>query len=67
MSGTDDRVPVTVEEWAEEADAGIAAAPRHASASVLEHVRSTDELVYEPGDAGSVLRIVSVLNRLDEG
>jgi hydroxymethylpyrimidine pyrophosphatase-like HAD family hydrolase len=55
-----------VMEWADRADAGIAAAPSHASASVLTHVRATDDLVYDPGDAGSVLRIVSVLNRLDE-
>ncbi|MFB6091504.1 MAG: HAD family hydrolase [Haloquadratum sp.] len=53
-------------EWAERDDAGIAAAPKHASESVLDHVRSTDGLVYEPGDAGSVLRTVSVLNRLEE-
>ena len=55
-----------VMEWAARTDAGIAAAPSHASASVLTHVRATDDLVYDPGDAGSVLRIVSVLNRLDE-
>ncbi|RLM53622.1 HAD family hydrolase [Halobellus sp. Atlit-31R] len=62
----DSKSDLRVMEWAEGADAGIAAAPEHASDSVLDHVRSTDELVYDPGDAGSVLRIVSVLNRLDE-
>ena len=55
-----------VMEWVDRADAGIAAAPSHASESVLDHVRATDDLVYDPGNAGSVLRIVSVLNRLDE-
>jgi hydroxymethylpyrimidine pyrophosphatase-like HAD family hydrolase len=62
----DSKSDLRVMEWAERTDAGIAAAPSHASASVLDHVRATDDLVYDPGDAGSVLRIVSVLTRLDE-
>ena len=62
----DSKSDLRVMEWAERTDTGIAAAPSHASASVLDHVRATDDLVYDPGDAGSVLRIVSVLNRLDE-
>ena len=62
----DSKSDLRVMEWAEDADAGLAAAPRHASESVLSHVRSTDELVYEPGDAGSILRTVSVLNQLAE-
>ncbi|GGJ10079.1 haloacid dehalogenase [Halobellus salinus] len=62
----DSKSDLRVMEWADRTDSGIAAAPSHASASVLDHVRATDELVYDPGDAGSVLRIASVLNRLDE-
>ena len=62
----DSKSDLRVMEWADRTDAGIAAAPSHASDSVLAHVRATDDLVYEPGDAGSVLRITSVLNRLDE-
>ena len=62
----DSKSDLRVMEWADRADAGIAAAPDHASASVLSHVRATDDLVYDPGDAGSVLRITAVLNRLDE-
>jgi hydroxymethylpyrimidine pyrophosphatase-like HAD family hydrolase len=62
----DSKSDLRVMEWAQDADAGLAAAPRHASESVLSHVRSTDELVYEPGDAGSILRTVSVLNQLSE-
>ena len=62
----DSKSDLRVMEWAEQTDAGIAAAPSHASESVLNHVRATDDLLYDPGDAGSVLRIVSVLNRLDE-
>ncbi len=62
----DSKSDLRVMEWADRTDAGIAAAPSHASESVLAHVRATDDLVYDPGDAGSVLRIVSVLNRLHE-
>ena len=62
----DSKSDLRVMEWADRTDAGIAAAPSHASESVLAHVRATDDLVYDPGDAGSVLRIVAVLNRLDE-
>ena len=62
----DSKSDLRVMEWTDRTDAGIAAAPSHASESVLAHVRATDDLVYDPGDAGSVLRIVSVLNRLHE-
>ena len=62
----DSKSDLRVMEWADRTDAGIAAAPSHASESVLAHVRATDDLVYDPGDAGAVLRIVAVLNRLDE-
>ncbi|WP_336023160.1 HAD family hydrolase [Halobellus salinisoli] len=62
----DSKSDLRIMEWAEASDAGLAAAPEHASESVLEHVRSTDELIYDPGDAGSILRIISVLNQLSE-
>jgi hydroxymethylpyrimidine pyrophosphatase-like HAD family hydrolase len=62
----DSKSDLRVMKWADRTDAGIAAAPSHASESVLAHVRATDDLVYDPGDAGSVLRIVAVLNRLHE-
>jgi hydroxymethylpyrimidine pyrophosphatase-like HAD family hydrolase len=62
----DSKSDLRVMEWADAADAGIAAAPEHASQSVLDHVESRDDLVYGPGDAGSVLRTVAVLNRLAE-
>ncbi|MDS0292805.1 HAD family hydrolase [Halogeometricum luteum] len=61
----DSKSDLRVMEWAEEADAGIAAAPEHASEDVLAHVRDTDELVYDRGDAASMLRIAYVLNLLD--
>jgi len=61
----DSKSDLRVMEWADRTGSGIAAAPSHASESVLDHVRATDDLVYDPGDAGSILRITSVLNRLD--
>jgi hydroxymethylpyrimidine pyrophosphatase-like HAD family hydrolase len=60
----DSKSDLRVMEWVTEADAGIAAAPEHASSVVLDHVRSTDGLVFPPGDAGDVLRTVYALNRL---
>ena len=45
-----------VMEWAADDGAGVAAAPEHASASVLDHVRATDDLVFAPGGAADVLR-----------
>ncbi|QIB74208.1 HAD hydrolase family protein [Halogeometricum borinquense] len=62
----DSKSDLRVMEWAAEADAGIAAAPKHASQDVLTHVLETDELVYDRGDAASMLRTVYVLNLLDE-
>ncbi|WP_313694813.1 HAD family hydrolase [Halorarum halobium] len=50
--------------WATETGSGIAAAPAHSSESVLEHVRSTDDLVFAPGGADEILRTVYALNRL---
>ena len=61
----DSKSDLRIMEWAQTHDAGIAAAPRHASTRVLEHVRTTDDLVFEPGDAASILRTISVLNHLD--
>ncbi|MEZ3115048.1 HAD family hydrolase [Halobaculum sp. MBLA0147] len=51
-------------EWAADRDAGIAAAPAHASERVLEHVRATDELVFPPGEAATLLRTIWALNCL---
>ncbi|MFC6835956.1 HAD hydrolase family protein [Halomarina ordinaria] len=60
----DSKSDLRVMEWVEEADAGIAAAPEHASEVVLEHVLSTDELVFDRNDAASMLRMTYVLDRL---
>jgi len=58
LSMGDSKSDLRVMEWLEETDGGIAAAPDHASAAVLEHVRSHDDLVYEAGEASTVLEIV---------
>jgi hydroxymethylpyrimidine pyrophosphatase-like HAD family hydrolase len=59
----DSKSDLRVMRWVEEHDAGIAAAPEHASQAVLDHARSTDELVFDEGKAGDVLRTVYALNR----
>lgn len=60
----DSKSDLRVMEWVEEHDAGIAAAPEHASLDVLDHVIRTDELVYDRGDATEIFRIVYALNQL---
>ncbi len=53
-----------VMQWVDENDAGIAAAPEHASRDTLEHVLETDELVFDRGKSVDVLQTVYALNRL---
>jgi hypothetical protein len=60
----DSKSDLRVMEWVAEHDAGIAAAPEHSSDGVLEHVRGTDDLVFDRGDAATPLRIVYALDRL---
>ncbi|WP_135363408.1 HAD family hydrolase [Halosimplex halophilum] len=60
----DSKSDLRVMEWVAERDAGIAAAPEHASTVVLDHVRERDDLVFPAGEAGDVLRTVYALNRL---
>ncbi|MFC5280049.1 HAD family hydrolase [Halorubrum rubrum] len=60
----DSKSDLRVMEWAAEHDAGIAAAPEHASADVLDHVRAGDDLVFGRGQSTEVLRTVHALNRL---
>ncbi|WP_254273343.1 HAD family hydrolase [Haloarcula marina] len=65
----DSKSDLRVMEWLAETDAGLAAAPDHASKAVLDHVRARDDLVYEAGQSSSVLHIVyglELLARLDE-
>jgi hydroxymethylpyrimidine pyrophosphatase-like HAD family hydrolase len=60
----DSKSDLRVMEWVAERDAGIAAAPEHASTVVLDHVRERDDLIFPAGDAGDVLRTVYALDRL---
>ncbi|MCG1002318.1 MULTISPECIES: HAD hydrolase family protein [Halobacterium] len=62
----DSKSDLRVMEWVAEEDAGIAAAPDHASKRVLEHVWDTDDLVFDEGAAEEVLRTAWALNRLAE-
>jgi len=59
----DSKSDLRVMRWAQENDAGIGAAPEHASQAVLDHVEATDELVFEEGRAGDILRTVYAMNR----
>jgi hydroxymethylpyrimidine pyrophosphatase-like HAD family hydrolase len=60
----DSKSDLRVMEWLAETGTGIAAAPEHASRDVLDHVRSTDELVFDRGNAAEMLRTVYALDRL---
>ncbi|MDF9746138.1 HAD family hydrolase [Natrinema salsiterrestre] len=60
----DSKSDLRVMEWVAENDAGIAAAPEHASQDTLEHVLETDELVFDRGKSADVLQTVYALNRL---
>jgi hydroxymethylpyrimidine pyrophosphatase-like HAD family hydrolase len=62
----DSKSDLRVMEWVAEHDAGIAAAPDHASRDVLDHVLSTDELVFDRGDAAELLRMAYALGRLSD-
>jgi HAD superfamily hydrolase (TIGR01484 family) len=60
----DSKSDLRVMEWVTEEGCGIGAAPEHASTDVLEHVRKTDELVFDRGQSADMLRTIYALNRL---
>jgi len=60
----DSKSDLRVMRWVDENDAGIGAAPEHASRDVLDHVLETDELVFDPGEANDILKTVYALNGL---
>ncbi|WP_323675156.1 HAD hydrolase family protein [Halorubellus sp. PRR65] len=65
----DSKSDLRVMQWVAEHDAGIAAAPEHASGDVLEHVLETDELVFDRGASATMLRtvyVMALLARLDD-
>jgi len=61
----DSKSDLRVMEYVHDHDAGIAAAPEHASRRVLDHVEATDELVFDEGAADEVLRTIWALDRFD--
>lgn len=62
----DSKSDLRVMRWLEQNGTGIGAAPEHASQTVLDHVRSTDELVFEEGEADNILRTLYALNLFAE-
>ena len=62
----DSKSDLRVMKMVAEADWGIGAAPDHASRDVLDHVIRTDELVFDRGKAGDVLRIAYAINCLSK-
>jgi len=60
----DSKSDLRVMEWVHREGRGIAAAPEHASRDVLEHVRATDDLVFDEGDSAEMLRTAHALNQL---
>lgn len=60
----DSKSDLRVMRWVDEHDMGIAAAPEHSSPDVLEHVRGTDDLVFDRGAADDPLRMTFALDQL---
>jgi hydroxymethylpyrimidine pyrophosphatase-like HAD family hydrolase len=60
----DSKSDLRVMEWAVETDRGLCAAPDHSSTGVIDYVRGTDGLVFDRGDAASMLRTIYVMNLL---
>ncbi|ELZ07219.1 Haloacid dehalogenase domain protein hydrolase type 3 [Halovivax asiaticus JCM 14624] len=58
----DSKSDLRVMEWVAENSAGIAAAPNHASKAVLDHVLSTEELVFDRGKSADVLQTIAAMN-----
>ncbi|MFC7132023.1 MULTISPECIES: HAD family hydrolase [Salinibaculum] len=59
----DSKSDLRVMQWVDDHDAGIAAAPDHASQHVLDHVTATDRLVFDRGDAAEMLRTAFALTQ----
>jgi hydroxymethylpyrimidine pyrophosphatase-like HAD family hydrolase len=62
----DSKSDLRVMEWAEADSCGLSAAPEHSSEGVLEHVRSTDGLVFDRGASAAMLQTIYVYNLLTE-
>ncbi len=59
----DSKSDLRVMKWVDEHDAGIGAAPEHASQATIDHVLETDELVFDEGKSVDMLRTVYALNQ----
>ena len=60
----DSKTDLRVMEWVDDRDAGVSAAPEHASEAVLDHVRANGDLVFRRGAAAEMLRTAHVVNVL---
>jgi hydroxymethylpyrimidine pyrophosphatase-like HAD family hydrolase len=60
----DSKSDLRVMEWVEADNCGLSAAPEHSSADVLEHVRTTDGLVFDRGASAAMLQTIYVYNLL---
>ena len=60
----DSKTDLRVMEWVDDRDAGVSAAPEHASEAVLDHVRANGDLVFRRGAAAEMLRTAHVVNIL---
>jgi len=60
----DSKTDLRVMEWAEANDAGISAAPEHASQETLAHVVDTEGLVFDRGQSADILGTVWAMNQL---
>ena len=61
----DSKTDLAMMEYVAEMGSGIPAAPKHASDSVIEYVRSKDGFLFEPGNGGDPLRRMYAYNRMD--
>ncbi|ATW87206.1 hydroxymethylpyrimidine pyrophosphatase-like HAD family hydrolase [Halohasta litchfieldiae] len=62
----DSKSDLRVMEWVAADNCGLSAAPDHSSAGVLDHVRSTDGLVFDRGASAAMLQTIYVYNLLTE-
>jgi len=62
----DSKSDLRVMEWVAADNCGLSAAPDHASAGVLDHVQSTDGLVFDRGASAGMLQTIYVHTLLAE-
>ena len=62
----DSKSDLRVMEWVAADNCGLSAAPEHASEGVLDHVQSTEGLVFDRGASAAMLQTIYVYNLLTE-